>query len=158
MSEDWRVADPRVQFAVDQALKSIDAQREHLGELKNRTVAMLSVAAIAIGLAQESVFVGGRPTGWGWVALLAMALLFGLALHNAWPRDWGFARRPAEMPWYWTDGQATFDQFLLAIFHDVSTAYEENRDRLRPLETAHAAAVVALGATLIAVTGSVVMG
>jgi hypothetical protein len=68
--------DPRLRLALDDAWRAIDVQRDQLGEIKSRTIALLSVATIAIGLLGErALFDAGQATRRGFVTLAAFCIL-----------------------------------------------------------------------------------
>ena len=137
--------DPRLRLALDDAWRAIDVQRDQLGEIKSRTIALLSVATIAVGLLGDRAFLeGDQPSRWGYVTLGAFCVLSLAAVSVSVPQRWSFARKPSALSWYPHSGK-TIDEMRSGLLADAAEHFQTHERKLKRLSVAQVASVLAVG-------------
>lgn len=144
----WRIADPRLELAVQETWRSLEFQREHLGELRTRIAGALTLSTVAFALLGRSVLTEGKHLrGWGIPPAIGIVLLFAAVTYATIPRSWSFVRLPASLADFWTKSK-TRDQMLSNLYADGVRDYNENAEKLVRIERIHTASAVVLGLTL----------
>lgn len=78
------------ELAHDEARRALDKQERDVTELRSRSGVVVAAAAITTSFFGGRVLITGHTPPWGWVALVAFAILGISVLYVLWPRDWRF--------------------------------------------------------------------
>jgi hypothetical protein len=144
------VEDPRLRVALEEAWKAIDVQRDQVGEVKSRAIALLSIATLTVGLFGDRTVLGDDGvSGWAIAVGVGFAVLLVCAVWVSVPRRWRFARRPASLRWY-PDNAKTIDEMRSGLLADAVQDFEDHDTVLRQVRFVQTLSVVALGEIAVA--------
>ncbi len=153
----WRpeaAPDPRLAFAVAEAVRGIDGQQENLDNLRSRVGILLSAATIATSFLGGIALEPGRSlTIPGFVAIALFIAHVACGLVVLWPRVWKLHTSPQYMIQKWIDELGyDDDQMRRRFVYWANKHTGENAERLNWLWGWYAAAIVLLGAEIVAWT------
>lgn len=143
--------DPRLRLALDESWAAIGLQKDQLDEIKSRSITLVSVGTVAIGLfgGEDLLGDGGLPCGWGLVVLVGFVLLVLSAIAASVPRKWCFSRNPAVLAAYPESGK-TIDEMRSGLLRDACKHFADNQRQLNQLRIFQVISPVAAGAVALA--------